>query len=278
MIDDYYPLEFFVKITDFDFTYLITCDVSRGGGEGSDSSCIMVHDPRTFEVVARYTSNLIDIPQLEFLLLELGNDIFPNSCVAPEVNGLGNGLVQRLSYNEQLRPRLFHEKMDLTANNKAVIKDHKHLKSIDFGFLSVKTARNDKMEIMYKHIINHVLEYDYDLINDPDLIDQIGTLEKNPVTGKISNAPGTHKDNVSAFTIGRYILMYSPTITKWIKRENIRSLTLDSGTEFEDVFSKDKGDSMARYILNPMVKKNDGNRPTGKMNKVLNFLNTRKFH
>ncbi len=277
MVDDYYPLEFFIKITDFDFTYLITCDVSRGGGEGSDSSCIMIHDPRTFEVVARYTSNVIDIPQLEFLLLELGINVFPNSCIAPEVNGLGNGLVQRLSYNKILRPRLFHEKMDLSKNNTPIIKDSKNLKSIDFGFLSVKTARNDKMEIMYKHIINHVLEYDYDLINDPDLIDQIGTLEKNPITGKISNAPGTHKDNVSAFTIGRYILLYSPTITKWIKRENIRSVTLDSGTEFDDVYSTKRDDSLTRNILNPILSKLNNKNPSGKMNRVLNFLNTRKL-
>ena len=271
MVDDYYPLNFYRIIRDFDFTYLMCIDISRGGGENSDSSSITIHDPRNLEVVAEFTSNIIDIPQLEFLIVEIGTKIFPNCCIVPEVNGLGNGLVQNLAYNDDIVSRLFHEKMDTSVINKPVIKTYKQLKPIDFGFLSVYTAKNNKMDIMYKDIIADAIAHDFKLLHSRKLIEQIGTLEKNSKTGKIGAALGCHKDNISSFVIGRYALLYSPTITNWIPREHIRKVILDSGHSVYNDETLKKQKIITRNLTRNMGK-TKANVIKGRFGKVIDFL------
>lgn len=228
MIDDYYPLNFFTSVTDWDFTYMISVDVSAGKGGASDSSCIVIHDPRTLEVVATYKSNVIDIPQLTFLVKEIGTKLFTGACICVEVNGVGHGIVQSLAYDDQIKPRLYHEKVDL---NMGTVKSHNILKPAEFGFLSKNNAAMDgKTSTMYKGIIADAIENDYEILRDGDLIAQIGNLEKNAKSGRIEAAYGKHKDMVSAFAIGRWAMLHSDTIGKWISPSVIRSIKLDSGT------------------------------------------------
>jgi hypothetical protein len=228
MLDEFYPLDFYTTVSDFDFTYVLSVDVSAGKGGEGDSSAIMIHDPRTLEVVALYKSNIIDIPQLTFLVREIATKIFTGCVVVIEVNGVGHGIVQSLAYDDAIAPRLYHEKMDTKKNTP---KQHKDLRSTDFGFLS--TTKGGKMQIMYRDIVADAIANDYTLLRDHTLIEQIGGLEKDVKTGKIKAAAGKHKDIVSAFVIGRYAILFSPTIHNWINPKHIRSVVLDSGTIIE---------------------------------------------
>ncbi len=282
MIDDYYPLEFFTHVTDWDFPYMLSVDVSTGQGGTSDSSVILIHDPRTLEIVAQYKSNLLDIPQLTFLVKEIATKLFTGACICVEVNGPGSGIVSSLAYDDDIKKRLYHEKVDDALKRP---KQWHELLPAHFGFVS--SDKNGKMGTMYKQIVAHAIEDDYAILRSEDLMNQIGNLEKNAKNGKIKAAYGKHKDVVSSFVIGRFALLHSETIGNWIPLRYIRSIELDSGTIITDnvlkknkrpnhnllsIFSKSadtlydpgciKGDTRRK----PVSLFSDGNRGVGRLN------------
>ena len=217
--------------------WILSIDVA--GGLEEDSSAFVLIDPNDRKPKMKFKSNRIGIVELSQLIISFVNIYVPNAIIVPERNNHGLALIE-LILMSPIASNLYYESInDVTTKKKnntnrlKASKKNKKTETIRYGFNTDKSSRSLLIENL-RYIVNEEPE----LITDPDIFDEIRTLERKK-TGKIEHGYGFHDDVLMSYLIGFTILTEGRNINKFLK------ITTDDS----DKVNHNKSDSSLKNIL-----------------------------
>ena len=199
----------------FTTNWIISIDI--GGGLQQDFTVICITDPQTKKLKAVFRSNNILSEELISLVETMISTFFPNGVIIPERNSLGIPILERMSNNRIIRPRLYYEIKerqaervigDPTKNEMSKFKTKVEV----FGQVTDKKSR----ALMFDEILAYIMENEQDAIICPELFNELKTLERTK-RGRIEARTGAHDDVVMSWLIGLHALLYGPNIKKFVK-------------------------------------------------------------
>ena len=191
LIDNLYALNFYKDLNDIDFDFPYICGMDIGSNTGSDFSALVIVDPRTFEVVATIRTNHHTTPKFVRAVKYILHNIFINSVIIVERNGVGGPIAQML--DADLPPsRMYRDEREIPG-----IALTRPLRDLLFN----EILKASVMEEMYK-------------IHDKHIISEIVTLKMK--NGRIDHEDGKHDDTLISYLYCKWFLSFCPTRGKYI--------------------------------------------------------------
>jgi len=184
-------LNFYKDLNDIDFDFPYICGMDIGSNTGSDFSALVIVDPRTFEVVATIRTNHHTTPKFVRAVKYILHNIFINSVIIVERNGVGGPIAQML--DADLPPsRMYRDEREIPG-----IALTRPLRDLLFN----EILKASVMEEMYK-------------IHDKHIISEIVTLKMK--NGRIDHEDGKHDDTLISYLYCKWFLSFCPTRGKYI--------------------------------------------------------------
>jgi hypothetical protein len=195
--------------------YVISVDCS--GMLNNDYASIAIIDPVTFELVATLRSNarsaLSNTAIFTWAIIDIARDIYRESLIVIEKNNMGIAIVDNIvSLAPELTSRLYSSKLEPATRVKTKESLFSNLisnvaydaKVVTFGFDTTMARRTQ----MFSEILGIVITELYDVVNDPDIFDELNNIIRNK-QGRLEHRVGKHDDLLFAYLIGLWVLCYS---------------------------------------------------------------------
>ena len=209
MINEYYLFDFY-KIYDPNEYVLIGIDSAAGVSE--DNSAITIVNPLTLEVIADFSSPIIDTHDFANLIYVLASRYFRNCCLIIENNNYGKGIIDILAKTD-IEHKMYYE--DKRVKGQAKVKK-------DYGYHETNTTK-DKVygtntNVTSRDIIisltTDIVKDDYKKINSKKIVDDIAGLERKN-NGKIEHSSASHDDNLFSYLFVRYVWSYGINLARF---------------------------------------------------------------
>lgn len=257
---------YFYEYPRIETNYIMSCDVS--GGMSQDRSIITFIHPEDFRVVGLFMNSRIDIEQFTNLIAILSKNYFINAVINVENNSYGKAVLDKLSKDSQIEPKLYREyveaKAEKTLHNGQVVQSPR--KKIKYGTVTSRDSR----KLMFDMLMFIVSEEPENIVS-MEFYQELQALRNKH--GKVEAASGRHDDIVMSYLITRYSLQYGTcfknrfgissvptarnvrTISNSVENNKMFEKALNTATEFENASSnRDEGMAMSAEILD-MIRK-----------------------
>lgn len=253
-IDNTYKFEIFSEMRNFKYkSWIIGIDV--GGGLSRDFTAITIFDPTTMETKANFKSNIITIPEIEYILEKLITDYFVNCIIVPERNSLGLGLIQLMMRNTIFTGHLYYEDVELKGKKKIKDPTNRTKGSKTTTRVYGITTDQHSRKIMFDEILNMIVNDKPQIIKSPYIYNEIRTLIRTK-QNKIEHAPDFHDDCLMSWLVPLYALLYGTNMKKFIK---VTSDGIMNSSDLEEEENRRKSKAAFQYKFDNLIGKEQPN-------------------